>query len=275
MITRPGSEPPPLFRATLPLAKPQLTYVILGALAVIWLLTEVTGGSTNSRNMVRWGANFAPLVTEGEFWRLLTANWLHFGVQHIMFNGYSLYVLGTQVESLFGPRRFMAIYLLSGVSGSLASYVLTNGLSAGASTSLFGLFGALVVFFYKQRNLLGGTSLRQLQHLGIVLLVNVVLGFLPGSNIDNWGHAGGLIGGAALAWFLAPTYIRTDPLARAFGGVLPAYKRPELANDDITDTNTIGKQGLVLGVFVVALIALSILAASAYGYSGTGSIIQP
>jgi rhomboid protease GluP len=264
MLSRPGSTPPPLFSASLPVAKPFLTYVFLGLIVVIFILTELTGGSESSTNMLRWGANAAQRVTNGEYWRLFTANFLHFGLLHIMSNAYSLYVLGTQVEALFGPRRFVVLYLLSGVSGALLSYVLTHGFSAGASTSLFGLFGALLVFYYRQREVLGGASRAQLQHLGILLAFNVFLGLTPGSNIDNAGHLGGLIGGAGLAWFLAPTYARTDPVARAFGSVLPTYRKPELANDLITDTNTLAKQAFPVAVFAVGLVALTFAAVVLY-----------
>jgi membrane associated rhomboid family serine protease len=266
MIPRPGAEAPPLFAATLPTARPRLTYGVLALLGIIYLLTELTGGSTRSANLIRWGANYAPLITEGEYWRLISANFLHIGIAHFITNAYSLYVLGTQVESLFGPRRFAVLYLFSGMTGALLSYVLTHSLSAGASTSLFGLFGALIVFFYRQREVLGGASRRQLQHLGILLLFNLALGFMPGSNIDNAGHLGGFIGGAALAWFLSPTYARTDPFARAFGEVLPGNRRPELANEHITDTNSLAKQAFVVAAFMVALVAL--VFAAVYAFQG-------
>ncbi len=266
MIPRPGAPPPPLFSASLPTAQPRLTYGVLAVLGVIYLLTELTGGSTRSANLIRWGANYAPLVTNGEYWRLITANFLHIGIGHFIANAYSMYILGTQVESLFGPRRFAVLFLFSGVTGALLSYVLTHALSAGASTSLFGLFGALIIFFYRQRDVLGSASRRQLQHLGVLLLFNLALGFMPGSNIDNAGHLGGFIGGAALAWFLAPAYARTDPFARAFGEVLPGHRRPELSNDQITDTNSLAKQAFVVAAFTVALIAL--IFAAVYAFQG-------
>ena len=177
----------------------------------------VTGGSENSTNLIRWGANFAPLVHAGEYWRLITANFLHIGIIHIAFNSYALYALGAQAEALYGPRRYIAIYLLTGISGAIFSYMFTQGLSAGASTSLFGLFGALVVFFYKQRKVLGAMGQQQLVSLAITLGANVLLS-LTNPRIDNWGHVGGFLGGLILAWFLCPTYDRVNPFAQALRG---------------------------------------------------------
>ncbi len=263
MIPRPGSSPPPLFQATLPLARPLLAYVFLGLIAVLYVLTEISGGPNRSVLML-YGANIAEAVTAGEYWRLVTASFLHWSPTHILFNGYALYSLGTQVESLFGPRRFAAVYLLSGVTGALLSYVITHGTSAGASTSIFGLFGALAVFYYKQRKILGGTSQRQLQQLGFILLLNLILGFSPGSNIDNWGHAGGLIGGLILAWFLSPDYVPTEPAAQSQAEILPSRSRPELSNAYITDANSLGRQAFTIAVFIAAVGALTFFAVLQY-----------
>jgi rhomboid protease GluP len=259
MYTRPGETPPPLFSAPVPIAKPFVTYGLIGVLGVIWLLTELTGGSTNVRNMVNnWGANFAPLVSEGEYWRLITANFLHWGVTHLLFNCWSLYAVGAQVESLYGWRRFVAIYVLTGISGAFASYLLLNGLSAGASTAIFGLVGTLGAYYVKHRHALGGSGRAALQGIGLSIVVNLVVTFSPGSNIDFWGHFGGFLGGIVLGWFLAPRYEQTDPLVYSFGSALRGFRKPELANSQITDANTIGQQALVLAVFFVVIAAATI-----------------
>lgn len=238
----------------LPTDRPLSVYVLIAVIVVIWLATELTGGTNDMENMVRWGANFSPFVTSGEFWRLLSANWLHFGVQHLALNAYSLYALGSQVESLFGRRRFLAIYLLSGVSGAVMSYWLTAGLSAGASTSIFGMFGAMLVYYYRQREVIGSESQAQLRRMLVLLAINVVFGLLPGTRIDNWGHAGGLLGGVALAWFLCPRYVRTDGLMR---------RDVELTTPYIADENTLGRNWAVLALFVAVLAAFTVALAAA------------
>jgi len=175
-------------------------------------------------------------------------------VQHLAVNAYSLYALGSQIEALFGRSRFLTIYLLSGISGAVASYVLTNGLSAGASTSIFGLFGALFVYFYRQRHVIGSASRAQLQHLIIVLVINVVFGVVAGG-IDNWGHAGGLLGGLVLGWFLCPRYVRADALGR---------RDVELATPFIADENSLARNWLIVLAFVLVLGAIAYAASAAF-----------
>jgi membrane associated rhomboid family serine protease len=262
VINDPYSQPEPPMRGPLPMVKPRFTYIFLGICAVVFVLMTLTGGTESSRNLIRWGANYAPLVASGEYWRLFTANFIHIGVLHLAFNLYALFQLGQQVESIFGYPRFITIYLLSGVSGAVFSYLLTSGLSAGASTSLFGLFGALVVYFYKHREMFGKMGQQQLINLGVILLVNVIIGLAPGSSIDNWGHLGGFVGGVALAWFLCPSYAPVDPFSRAMEPAMPQARKPELSNGVIMDTNSLPRQIFPVAVFVAALVALTVLATS-------------
>jgi hypothetical protein len=139
------------------------------------------------------------------------------------------------------------------------SYLFTHGLSAGASTSLFGLFGALVVYYYKHREMFGKMGQQQLINLGVILLINVIIGLSPGSNIDNWGHLGGFVGGAVLAWFLCPTYAPVDPFTRALEPAMTQTRKPELSNGIIMDTNSLMKQLVPVVMFLLAMIALAVL----------------
>lgn len=230
----------------LPTAAPLLSYVLIGVIVVVWLISEVTGGTNDPVHMVAMGANYAPLVMLGEYWRLFTANWLHFGVQHLAVNAFSLYALGTQVESLFGRRRFLVIYLLSGISGAVASFVLTRGFSAGASTAVFGMLGALAVYFYRQRRVIGDVSRERLRSLLTVLAINVVFG-LVASNIDNWGHAGGLLGGVVLGWVLCPRYVS------ALGRPRRSF---ELATPYIADENSLARQWPAVALFIVGIVGI-------------------
>ena len=257
---RPQNPPPQpqAMRLRLPLARPRWTYIFLAIIGIVFVGQTVTGGSESSANLIRWGANFAPFVHAGEYWRLITANFLHIGILHIAFNGYALYALGAQAEALYGPRRYVTMYLLSGISGAIFSYMFTQGLSAGASTSLFGLFGALVVFYYKQRKALGAMGQQQLMSLGITLAANILLS-LTNPRIDNWGHVGGFLGGLILAWFFCPTYERVNPFANAFQPAQPA-PTPELNNGELMDTNSLYKQRFVVVAFVLGLVILTALA---------------
>jgi rhomboid protease GluP len=207
----PAPAPQPV-AVRLPTYRPRVTYVLMAILVVVFVIETLAGGSESSRVLVNLGANYAPYVTGGEYWRLFTANFLHIGLMHIAFNLYALYIVGTEVEMFYGPWRFLVIYLLSALSGAIASYAFTYGLSAGASTALFGLIGTLFAFFTRNRDVFGEVSRTRLTNLIVVVAMNVFLG-LSISAIDNWGHIGGFIGGFMLGWLLCPFYqieARTD-----------------------------------------------------------------
>jgi rhomboid protease GluP len=229
-------------------------YVLLAINVAVFVAMEWAGGSRRTAVLIAFGANHAPAVAAGQYWRLVTANFLHIGLFHLGINAYALYVLGPEVEALFGHARFILIYLLSGVTGALFSFMMTQGLSAGASTSLFGLFGALAVFFYRQRHLLGPRGRQRLIGLGVTLSVNVMIGLSPGSGIDNWAHLGGLIGGVILATFLCPRYQLVTPT------LPPADGEPGTGEAALMDTNSLGQQRVSVGLFLVGLVALTIIA---------------
>ncbi|HTP09605.1 MAG TPA: rhomboid family intramembrane serine protease, partial [Anaerolineae bacterium] len=105
----------------------------------------------------------------------------------------------------YGPVRFLVIYLISALSGAIASYAFTYGLSAGASTAIFGLIGTLVAFFVRNRAVFGDMSRTRLTNLVVIIAINVLYG-LSVSAIDNWGHVGGFVGGVILGWLLCPFY---------------------------------------------------------------------
>ncbi len=198
-------SPPQPVALRLPTYRPRMTYVMIGILIVVFVIETLAGGSESTRVLISLGANAGPLVTAGDYWRLFTANFLHIGLLHIAFNLYALYIVGTEVEMFYGPWRFLVIYLLSGLSGAIASYAFTYGLSAGASTAVFGLIGTLVAFFTRNRAVFGEMSRTRLTNLIVVIAINLFYG-LSVSFIDIWGHIGGFIGGFILGWLLCPFY---------------------------------------------------------------------
>lgn len=189
----------------LPLSRPRVVYGLMVIIGLVFIIEELSGGSQNSRVLVNLGANYAPRVSAGEYWRLFTANFLHIGFLHVALNGYALYVLGQEAEAIYGSARFLVIFLLAGLSGAIASFALTYGLSAGASTGIFGLIGTLIAFFVRNRKVFGSLGRTRLNNLLFVAAINVIYG-LSVPAIDNWGHAGGLAGGLLLGWLLCPFY---------------------------------------------------------------------
>jgi rhomboid protease GluP len=189
----------------LPFHQPLFTWVLLAVNVLIWLLMTVRGGSERLDVLIAFGAKFNPLIVEGQVWRLLTSIFLHIGLMHLLFNSYALFRLGMDVEHIFGSGRFLVLYLLSGVSGSLLSFAFNPHLSAGASGAIFGLIGALGVYLFRHRQAFGQLGQRRLWDVIGVALYNLVFGFVtPG--IDNLGHLGGLVSGVVLGWLVGPRY---------------------------------------------------------------------
>ena len=214
-LAAPGYSPPQMGRFYLKLAPPTLTYALLGInLAVFvamilygWFQYGVWDGPEDGRVLQLFGMKINALIANGQEWRLFTAMFLHIGAIHLLFNLYALYALGPMVEGYFGHWRFTAIYILGGLCGSLASYAFSPNPSAGASGAIFGLAGATTVYFLKYRDNFGQRGRAILQNMVIIIGINLVFG-LSSQGIDNWGHIGGLIGGAIVAWGLLPQYSR-------------------------------------------------------------------
>lgn len=188
-----------------------VTWLIIALNLSVWLLMELNGGSENGDTLIAFGAKVNELISSGEVWRLFTAMFLHIGIFHLAINAYSLYNVGALLERFIGSFRFAVVYVLSGLCGSLASYVFSpHAISAGASGAIFGLLGALGVFFFLHRRLFGSTAHRILVNIVVVALINLSLG-LKLSGIDNFAHMGGLLGGIVVGAILTPRYeVRVD-----------------------------------------------------------------
>ncbi len=176
---------------------PYITYGLIGINVVVFLLMYVLGnGSEDSETLLKFGANFTPLIVNGEYYRLLTSAFLHIGAIHLLMNMWALYVLGIELESYYGKWKFLCIYLGSAIFGNLMSMLfLKDTISAGASGAIFGLFGAILYFGYHYRVFLGNVIRSQIIP---VILINFMIGLLlPG--IDNAAHIGGLLGGVLIS----------------------------------------------------------------------------
>ena len=162
------------------------------------------------RVLVVFGAKVNELIVQGQLWRLVTPIFLHIGIVHLAFNTYAIYVFGSQIERFFGTARFVGLYLLSGIAGVLASFSFSPHPSAGASSAIFGLIGTEAAFFYRYRNAFGRRGQQRLYNILIVIGYNLAFTFVA-SNIDVWGHLGGLVAGAVLSWWLMPRMRSPSP----------------------------------------------------------------
>jgi rhomboid protease GluP len=162
------------------------------------------------------GAKNNAALEAGELWRLGTSVLLHGDLLHLGVNAYALYVLGTVLERLYGRRRFLLVFFVSGLGGALASYGFTAQNSVGASGAIFGLLGAAVVFGFRFRGVLPA-RIRRVLTVGLLpwVAINVVIGFVI-PVIDNAAHLGGMATGASLALVLGtPLQARRGPAGAA------------------------------------------------------------
>jgi Uncharacterized membrane protein (homolog of Drosophila rhomboid) len=165
----------------------------------------VYAASMLDQNIMNWGVQYNPLVAQGQYYRIFTAMFLHASIFHIFINMFSLLMVGRAVEIFFGKWRYLLIYLLSGIAGGITFYFLSPGDAAvGASGAIFGVFGALGIFYIMNRRMMGSGGQSIIIQWGFILVLNLVLGMTPGSGIAIWGHIGGLVMGMILAYLLMP-----------------------------------------------------------------------
>ena len=222
----PRQGPPRRPGPRLPLRPPRLTMALLVVNVAVFALGTLL--PLAGQQIFRAGASRSyEVLVQGEVQRLFTAMFLHASLMHLFFNMYALYIIGRGVEGLFGHARFLLIYLLGGLTGSLLSVALgstnpwTGVPSVGASGAVFAIFGAEMVWLYRHRRLPGVAARRQLRSLLMILGLNLAIGLLSSTGagamrIDNWAHLGGLAGGLALAWAIGPVY-RPQPHPRLAG----------------------------------------------------------
>lgn len=199
------SQPPPVRQVPIvvPASRPYVTYLLLALNIVIFLLQAagelVLGGDLISALGVKENTR----ILMGEYWRLFTPMFLHGSILHLGFNMYALYIFGPGLERYYRHGRFLLLFILSGFAGNVFSFMFTDSPSLGSSTAIFGLLAAEGVFLYQNQQLLGGVARRALYNLVFIAIVNLAIG-LSSPGIDNWGHMGGLLGGAIFAWLAGP-----------------------------------------------------------------------
>lgn len=214
------------------------TYVLVAINVVVFLLMVFNGASltgATSSQLLQWGASQHYLVlAHGEWWRLVTATFVHIGLIHLATNMWCLWNLGLLGEPLLGAPGMLAVYLLTGTAGNLLSVAISNpySVSAGASGAVFGIAGVLIVLLKSKYLPVPPSELRGLRRSVIYFAVlNFAIGagtlFLPASvpKIDNFAHLGGFLSGLAIGVPLVPRigagrnrYQRRQALV--FGGML-------------------------------------------------------
>lgn len=181
-------------------SRPLVTYAIIAITALAWLVGLIPGvGEPVQSALLFWGPSLYPELTGGfEPWRLFTVALVHSGFWHVGLNMLALWMIGRSLEPLLGRGRFVTLYLLSTLGGSVAVALLSFTTPVvGASGAIFGLFGALIV--------IGRHIGANIAGIAIILGVNLAIGFIPGFNVSWQAHVGGLVVGALVGLIYART----------------------------------------------------------------------
>ena len=180
-------------RASFEGAGAKVTRVLIGVNVAVYVAELVQGGGVYGVNSTIYDKGFlyAPYVAQGDWWRLFTAAFLHYGPIHLLLNMLGLYWFGSLLEQRLGSGRFLLLYVVSGLAGSAGALVVSpTSATVGASGAIFGILGAGLVLEQQRDYVFGGSALG-------VIVANLVLTFAWSGNISVGGHIGGLIGGAA------------------------------------------------------------------------------
>ena len=245
----------------IPSVNPTATYVLIAINVLIFVIRAISRDL--DEQIFLWGANHAPdVLLKGEYYRLFTSMFLHASIfnpfggyalqnsLHLIFNMYILYAVGTSLERLFGHTRFLIIYLLGGLGGSVLSVLLSgpDSYSVGASGAVFAILGGEFIYLYHHRKLMGAAGRARRQSLIVFGVVNLIFGFaslVPGSamRVDNWAHIGGLAGGLILSWFISP--------------ILNLRAHPDHPGEILgEDVNPLRKKYWIVSVYATALVIL-------------------
>jgi len=192
----------------------KVTKALIGVNVAVYVAELATGGGVNGTGSTVYlhGVLFGPLLEQGEWWRLMTAAFLHYGPVHLLLNMVALYWFGSLLEERIGSGRYLLLYLVSGLAGSAGALLWSNGFltpTVGASGAIFGILGAGLVLERQRDYVFGGSALG-------VIVINFVFTFSI-SGISKGGHIGGLVGGILCALGLT-----------RFGRGHAAYGRPGL-----------------------------------------------
>ena len=186
-----------------------MNLLIVGVNILIFVLTEIIDDTENVTFMLKCGAAYTPWILEGQWYRLFTSMFLHFGVYHLLNNMVLLLFLGDMLEELAGKWRYLLIYLGGGLAGNIISLLMDcrsgeMAVSAGASGAVFSVIGGIFVILLKQR---GRVKNLTLSRLVFVIFLSIYHGF-QSTGIDNAAHVGGLLGGIFLTFLV---YRRKNP----------------------------------------------------------------
>lgn len=182
---------------------PYVTITFIAANVLLFFAAETTGSTEDTDVLIRWGGAYTPYITDGQYWRLFTAMFMHSGIRHLLNNMLLLYVLGSNLEALLGRVKYFVLYLAGGFIGNFVSYYFnlrenTNVVSVGASGAIFAVMGAVIFIVLRNHGRVRNLTITQML---VMLAFSLYFGFVA-TNVANTAHIGGLISGFLLSVLL-------------------------------------------------------------------------
>src|SRR4030095_16124082 len=193
------------------------TYGIIAINVIVFILMTINGAGffdANALVHINWGSNYSPLTLSGDWWRLITCVFIHFGIIHLVMNTYALYMAGVYLEPILGKTKYIIAYLTTGIFASLASlWWHSEGVnSAGASGAIFGLYGVFLALLFT--NLIPKQMrISLLQSIRVFVVFNLIYGAKAG--VDNAAHIGGLLSGLIFGFIFYPLLKKEDRGAKS------------------------------------------------------------
>jgi rhomboid protease GluP len=173
-----------------------LSHILIAINIVVFAIMWLIDPKISTQTLANFGAKVNFLLVDGQWYRLITPMFLHVDFFHLLFNCMALAAFGTETELIFGKKKFLVIYFVSGLAGSIGSFIFSNGVSAGASGAIFGLIGANIYLYTLNREVykkVFGNSVL------VLLVINLIYG-ITNPLIDDSAHIAGLIGGFMITW---------------------------------------------------------------------------
>ena len=218
-----------------------LTLLVLVVTVAVSLLAESVPGITQSLWLER------SVIQQGELYRLLSVTLVHDGPLHLFFNMYALYLIGPIVEQAWGRRMFTLFYVLTALAASTASFLFSGGPAVGASGAIFGLIGVVLAGTRAHHPMLDRRARQIVPQLGMLVILNLGIGFLAGGMIDNAAHIGGLISGLWLGFVVPPGKVPTLQSAWQHPTGEPAVRSPLLIGAGVVGLIAVVAAGLAIG----------------------------
>ena len=192
------------FDPKIPKYKPILTKFLIILISIMFIVEFFYTLKYGEKGIIMLGAKWNEGITNGEYWRFFTCALLHGSLMHLFLNLAGLYIFGQELESIYGPIKFLFICLLTSWGSTLTSYAFSSGTAIGASGIVFGIIGSLIAFYFSQKGKVTGADYK-FKSMYTLVIINLVLGFMI-PRIDNSAHIGGILTGLLSGWLLSPKY---------------------------------------------------------------------